>query len=163
MKLKTKILLSSLITITLLGCGTYPPYSNSNDTDNSEKEIFSNFKLTKNFYSESDNLNEACKKEFGVEWRLADWNDLKNFYNNGGNLESLLDYLGMKYYPDRLRGDTAWISVNGKEFWNDSKHYYIERFNHETSMLCQYGGWPEGGCFLEHDNLDILFHWGLGG
>ncbi len=113
-----------------------------------------NFKLTSSTYPESADMNKACKDEFGPEWRLADWNDLKNFYNNGGDLTALLDYLGMKYYPDRLQGDSAWVSVNGEEFYSSGRHYFIARHDHETSFLCQYGRWPGGACFLEHDQLD---------
>ena len=126
--------------------------SGSDTGENSIK--ISNFKITSNTYSINDNLSKDCQDSFGEGWRLADWNELVKFYNNGGDLESLLDYLGIKYYPDKLGGDAAFVSVNGKGFYNGSLHYYIARHDHETSFLCQYGGWPNGGCFAEYDQLD---------
>ena len=136
------------------GAGGYWYNNSCNSSPESTETSESNFKLTNNSYSMDKNLSEMCQKEFGEGWKIADWNNLKDFMNNGGKLEDLLDYLKMKYYPDKLGGDSAAVSVNGNEFYSGSRHYYISRHDHATSFLCQYGGWPSGGCYLEHDQLE---------
>ncbi|MCG8687253.1 MAG: hypothetical protein MI892_20415, partial [Desulfobacterales bacterium] len=50
-----------------------------------------NFALTSNTYSEDENLEEIVRKEFGMGCRIADWNDIVAYWNNGGTVKAFGD------------------------------------------------------------------------
>lgn len=98
------------------------------------------FKITLYKYSETENLEQAVLNEFGNNYRIADWNDIKNLEGNV-NLENWADNLG-------ISGDTKSLMVvrNGEHFYSGNRHYFIARHDHTV---------PSG--FLVHANVDNHF------
>jgi HEAT repeat protein len=79
------------------------------------------FGVTANAYSETADLNQAVESEFGNEYRVADWNDIKAY---SGDIKGWADRIGMK------NKDYYFVTWNGKGFWNDgNRHYFITRFD----------------------------------
>ena len=96
--------------------------------------------------------DRECKLQLGGEYRLADWNDLKEYYAAGGSIPELISGLnwkdenttdvGMKYLK---------VSKDGNERWGGSRrHYFVARHDHVRP-----------GYFLVHDHIDN-YHLSLG-
>ena len=96
--------------------------------------------------------DRECKLQLGGEYRLADWNDLKEYYAAGGSIPELISGLnwkdenttdvGMKYLK---------VSKDGNERWGGSRrHYFVSRHDHVRP-----------GYFLVHDHIDN-YHLSLG-
>ena len=79
------------------------------------------FKVTTGMYSDTVDLNQAVKNEFGNEYRVADWNDIKNY--NGGNTQYWANGIGMNH------GDYYFVTWNGQSFYGGNRHYFITRFD----------------------------------
>ena len=56
--------------------------------------FFGDFAVTALSYSYNSNWSETVNDLFSGNYRVADWNDLKEYYNAGGDLISLFDGLG---------------------------------------------------------------------
>jgi len=67
-------------------------------------------------------LGNGSSSESGTNWRVADWNDLKTFYLNGGNLAALLDALGIVNYKDGF-----WLTKGGLKNFSVGRFYFAER------------------------------------
>jgi len=99
----------------------------------------SDFKITSGKYSEKENLDQMIRKEFGEEYRLADWNDILTFSNN---IEEWADSVG---FVESGEKNALLISNDGYRIWL-GRQYFISRFNHSK---------PEH--FLEHNAIDNNF------
>ena len=138
-------------TNTKLAIGTIPFIASSrikdqkkqaSDITNYDKklDLFKQFKLTQNYYSEKMNLDQIVKEEFGETALVADWNQLKEFSKNN-KITSFMDYIGLSKYDEYIL-----IKADGKYKIPKKKkrHYFFARHN---GKLPQYG-------FLSHDNID---------
>jgi len=104
-------------------CGTIQVDSGSSSGSG---QSTSQFKITSGYYSETDDLNQAVKSEFGNNYRVADWNevadDMVRTYD--GNIEHWADRIGMKH------NENYFVTWDGKGFWNGgNRHYFITRFD----------------------------------
>lgn len=100
--------------------------------------VFENFGITSANYASDADWNQACEDIFGSEYRVADWNDLENYYFDGGKLSQLLDSLGLTEYRDN-----AFVKYDGQQFQSGSRAYFIERHDHNK---------PVG--FSAHEQID---------
>lgn len=91
------------------------------------------------FGSSYDTYNQVCISEFGSNHRLADWTDLETFFSSGGNLQVLVNTIG-------LDEASASVSVNGDVNYSSSRDYFVAYHNHSKP-----------GYFLAHDNIDNYF------
>lgn len=129
---------------------------------------FEKFHVIAHDLDEMGDLDEECKAQLGAGIRLADWNDIVQYYETGGSLEEFISSLKMSqrddmnlsfddinintivlydidekrvlpYAPGGYR-----ISYNGNPLWVDSgRHFFVSRHDHIK---------PPG--FLEHNNLN---------
>lgn len=83
----------------------------------------SDFKITSGKYSEREDLDQMIMKEFGDDYRLADWNDILSL---GSNMEEWADSIGLTEGEE----NSLLISNDGYRIWL-SRQYYISRFNHK--------------------------------
>jgi hypothetical protein len=93
------------------------------------------FKITSGSYNEKEDLDHAIRKEFGDQYKLADWNEIKSF---SANVEGWADSLGLEVGE----GKELLISNDGYRIWL-GRQFFISRFSHEK---------PEG--FLAFDAID---------
>jgi len=126
-----KILLSIVIMIIFIGCGD----TTIGNSDNKIK--FNNFGITKLSYNDDSDWDAEVQNVFGSEYRVADWNDLKAYYNNGGDLLNLFDNLGLTEYDD-----FAFVTRDGDKRYSSTRYYFASR--HEGHLLAGY---------LAHENL----------
>ena len=98
------------------------------------------FKITLNKYSETEDLEQAVRNEFGNNYAIADWYDVKAVAGSS-NIEEWANTIG-------ITGDnkSMMVTVNGAHFYNGNRHYFISRHDHVT---------PSG--FLVHDHIDNHF------
>jgi len=91
---------------------------------------YKNFKITANKYAMDAGASDAgCKSEFGNSYALADWTDIKAFYNDEGNLTNFFN--GLKIVAPGTEGDSSYnVSYNGKELYSSDRHYFISRHDH---------------------------------
>lgn len=98
------------------------------------------FQITRGKYRETDDLEKRVREEFGSEYRLADWNDLKKY---GNHIPKLLQALGGE---SNLKGGLL-LTRNGKHFFgSSSRHFFLALHNHNK---------PRN--FLVHDHLDNYY------
>lgn len=98
----------------------------------------SNFVLTTHSYSEKENLEEAVRREYGNEYRIADWNDLKNIQ---GSINKLVDHL------DLATTGNVFVTNNGNRFHRGgNRHFFITFHNHRK---------PSN--YLAHDNINNYY------
>ena len=95
------------------------------------------FRVTAGKYSETADLGDVIKNEFGDNYRLADWNDILVYSDD---IQSWAKSIGMK------QGDSYLVSRNGERFWSGKRHYFITRHDHNCP-----GNW------LVHDHIDDHF------
>lgn len=93
------------------------------------------FALTKPIYSSNTNLDVAVKNEFGDHYRVADWNDIRAYYNGGGDMYDFRDFNSM-------------VTRNGSPKWLSNRQYYINYSDRP-------GQTPYNN-FLSHDHLNQL-------
>ena len=99
------------------------------------------FGITTEEFVETVDWHEKVDEIFGSEYRVADWYDLVEYYEEGGDIESLLDSLeimeGKWYSP------TAYVTKEGEKISQGEHHYFIKRHNHDKRP-----GW------YAHDDID---------
>ena len=101
-----------------------------------------NFKVTSGTYSEADNNNAACQTEFGDTYRLADWNDVVDYYNASKSMNDFFVNLGMPSLgEDGARN--LHVARDGSEIYSGIRHYFITRHDHNKP-----------GYYLSHANID---------
>jgi len=99
----------------------------------------SDFKITSGRYTEKEDLDQMIRKEFGDQYRLADWNDILTFREN---IEEWADSIGLAVGGDK---DALMISNDGYRIWL-GRQYFISRFNDQK---------PRD--FLAHDSINDDF------
>lgn len=130
---------------------------------------YQNFHVIAHDLDEMGDLNAECKAQLGEGVRIADWNDIVAYYENGGSLEDFIAGLKMSVRDDvinlfgRIRepandsdpitknqaqksdtlGNEYRISKDGNLRWQGARHYFVGRHEHSK---------PPG--FLDHDNLN---------
>jgi len=97
-----------------------------------------NFKATENLYEYSCDWDEEILKEFGSEYRVADWNDLLEFYDKGGDLLSLFDHIGITEWNTNIM-----VTFNGVRTYSSTRYYYATRHEHNKPSA-----------YLAHENID---------
>ncbi|MBN1970902.1 MAG: SUMF1/EgtB/PvdO family nonheme iron enzyme [Candidatus Delongbacteria bacterium] len=100
--------------------------------------FYGDFGLTALTYTELSDWDQIVQNVFGSEYRVADWNDLKNYYSAGNDLLELYNNLGLIEYDTR-----AYLELNGVPNFNDSRYYIASRHEHNPP-----------GDYLAHDNID---------
>ena len=85
----------------------------------------SDFKITSGKHNEKEDLDQMIRKEFGDDYRLADWNDILKFNKN---IEEWADSIGLAEGEE----NSLLISNDGYRIWL-SRQYYISRFNHKKT------------------------------
>ncbi|RJS74176.1 hypothetical protein CW714_02060 [Methanophagales archaeon] len=95
------------------------------------------FRVTAGKYSETADLGDVIKNEFGDNYRLADWNDILAYSDD---IQSWAKSVGMEH------GDSYLVSRNAERFWSGKRHYFITRHDHNCP-----GNW------LVHDHIDDHF------
>ena len=63
-----------------------PTDTSQNTTSKRGLNATSKFQTTSNTYPETDDWNFIVSNEFGSSYRVADWSDLVQYHNNGGDL-----------------------------------------------------------------------------
>ena len=100
---------------------------------------YGRFRITKDKYSEDDDLEQIVKSEFGDDYRLADWDDILPLSDG---IEAWADGIGMPEGED----NSLMISKGGNRFLRGNRQYYMSRFNHKKPRH-----------YLAHDNIHDSF------
>ncbi|KAL4475149.1 hypothetical protein ABPG74_001845 [Tetrahymena malaccensis] len=106
-----------------------------------EKEFKIEFKLTKLAYDLSvANYEDVCQKNFGSEFRVAEWDDLEDiFYElEETKIDNFIEYLGFNC----SQNDFA-IKYNGNNKYSQSRFYFVSWHNHKKPDF-----------YLAHENID---------
>ncbi len=99
---------------------------------------YGDFGITVGLTPTTSDWDSMVNELFGPEYRVADWNDLKTFHENGGDLINLYDHLGLTEY-----NSAAFVTRNGDRSYSSTRYYYASR--HEGNRPSYY---------LAHDNID---------
>ncbi len=110
-----------LLVLALSGCLT--PFNQGSHI------LYGNFGITTEKYKEDSNWDQTVQNVFGSNYRVADWNDLIQYYNSHGEngLIQLLDGLQLPNYQD-----AAWLKYNGQSNQIGDRYYYFERHDHNA-------------------------------
>ncbi len=106
------------------------------ESDNSDT-ICENVGITASTYPETDDLNQKVKDEFGDEFTIADWNDIKNMEN----LDDWVPCMGLQH------DDTFMVTRDGNYIYSGNRQYYV---HYSTD------GVPNSG-FLVHDKVGDFY------
>lgn len=107
---------------------------------------FGPFAYTRDHFPHDSNWNQIISEIIGSDYRLADWNDFVNYYNDGNDLALALDELGIQYDMGGV------VSRDGNRYWSGQRHYFIARHNgsppghflvhaHISNYLLSLGSW----------------------
>ena len=105
-----------------------------------EPSEYDGFAISESKISYGSDYKQVCKNEFGSEWEIADWEDLKTYYSNGGNLNDLVEGIG---FDEKIN---AWVTRNGDQSYSSDRDYFASFHNYNK---------PSG--YLAHDNIDNYF------
>ncbi|MCP3932367.1 MAG: hypothetical protein GY705_25120 [Bacteroidetes bacterium] len=100
------------------------------------------FFVTKGTYSERVSNDQACNNEYGNQMRIADWNDVKAYYNSHNSMDSFFTTVAMPPAGSANQRNLR-VSLNGSEMYSSSRHYFISRHDHNKP-----------GYYLAHSNID---------
>jgi len=101
---------------------------------NSECATINNFAVSTEQYSIYSDVEDIIDGLFGGDYRLADWNDIVDYYQAGND---------MGVFTSIIPGRTM-VSYNGNRFYSPDRHYFINISNHNT---------PPG--FLVHAHITV--------
>jgi len=93
------------------------------------------FTLTLKTFAETDPIEEACATALGPDWRLADWLDIQDFYEEHGSMDDFIASMGDK--------TSFLLASDGERWYSEQRHYYAE---------IHLGELPDG--WLSHDDLE---------
>ncbi|AQT70044.1 Serine/threonine-protein kinase PrkC [Anaerohalosphaera lusitana] len=96
------------------------------------------FIVTEGLYDDQAEWDAIVCEQFGADYRVADWNDLKQFYADGGDLLALFDGLGLTEH-----GDCAFVTRGGVKQYSSDRYYYASRHEHSKPSY-----------YMAHDNID---------
>ena len=82
----------------------------------------SDFKTTSGSYCEKDDLDQVVREEFGDDYKLADWEEVRLY---SANVEGWADSLGLA----EGEGKELLISSDGYRMWL-GRQFFLARFNH---------------------------------
>ena len=117
---------------------------------------FNQFHVISHNLDETGDLKVECKKQLGEGVRLADWNDIVEYIEEGGSIEDFIKSLKipLEYVNpedmDPIPNTSYRISFNGELHSYEDRHYFFARHDHKIR-----------GDFLVHDEIDD-FHLSLG-
>lgn len=106
------------------------------ETDPLRMLFASDFKVTEGMYSDTEDLDQAIRTEFGENYRIADWNDILAFSKD---IVTWADSIGLGLGES----NSLMVSNDGYRIWL-SRQYYISRFNSIR---------PKSTQFLSHDAI----------
>ena len=95
------------------------------------------FIRTENRYAFDADPNQACQAEFGASYRVADWLEVKSYYDSGASMDIFFAETGMTA-DDRSGG----VKRDGEQFYTSGRSYFVSRHD---------GVLPPG--WLAHDQL----------
>jgi hypothetical protein len=95
----------------------------------------SDFRITSGTYNEKEDLDQAIRREFGDQYKLADWHEIKVLSEN---VEGWADSLGLA----EGQGNELLISSDGYRIWL-GRQFFISRFRDQKP-----------GDFLAFDAID---------
>jgi murein DD-endopeptidase MepM/ murein hydrolase activator NlpD len=81
----------------------------------------SDFKITSGSYSEKDDLDQRIQQEFGDQYKLADWREVKTY---SMHVEGWADSLGLA----EGQGKELLVASDGYRIWL-GRQFFISRFN----------------------------------
>jgi hypothetical protein len=88
-------------------------------------------------YASKDDLPGIVGKELGLRASIADWEEIKKQYGQSeADLKAFCQKLGL------ATNSTAWVTLGGKRFWQNERHYFVYRADHKLP-----------GDFMLHDQL----------
>lgn len=96
------------------------------------------FAITAGRYGINEDWSIAVDSELGSNYRPLDWTELKEYYNQGGDMLALFDDLGLTEYRNG-----AAILRNGKQCYSSTRGYFASRHEHNK---------PSN--YLAHENID---------
>ena len=107
---------------------------------NTKKEmiLFEEFGVTVDAFEDKSDWNKIINDLFGDEYRVADWNDLKEYYQKGGDLIRLFDVLELYKYNSH-----AFLTRDGNKSYSPERYYFASRHTHDK---------PEE--YLAHDHIN---------
>ena len=97
----------------------------------------SGFVRTESSYAYNADPQSACRSEFGSEFRVADWNDVRSYYESGSSMQQFFVDTGLTP-SDRSAG----VTRNGSQFFSSNRAYFISR--HDGQLPANY---------LAHDQI----------
>jgi hypothetical protein len=100
-------------------------------------ELETTFAATSGAYADTDDLDAACRAEFGADALLADWSDVKGI--PVASLSNWLVDVGLTSYD----ADELYLASGGQRLWQAPRHFFIAWHDHK----------PVSG-FLTHDTID---------
>ena len=109
------------------------------DGINSTGKFYGDFAITDSAYEDDYDWDEAIQAELGDSYRVADWNDLKDYYNGGGDILALFDGIGITEYDS-----AAFVTRDGDKSYSSTRYYFASR--HEGQLPTTYS-------YLAHDNI----------
>ncbi len=105
-----------------------------------ENLAFSQFKITKQSYSETSNFNSIINNEFGSGYRVADWNDILLYKNE---IEKLVSELKIN---SKSEFKSLMVTKNNEHWYGSKRHYFITFHNHKKESS-----------YLAHDHIDSYY------
>lgn len=78
----------------------------------------------------ANDKGQLCRSEYGAQADIADWNDLKAYYQSTGDADGIME------------SGTYFVSRGGDQTYSSTRHYFINRFNGSVPSY-----------YLEHDNI----------
>lgn len=99
------------------------------------------FKKTTQKVTYGSDYNQACINEFGSNWHLADWNDLKQYFSSGKDMNKLITQIDLD--PN---SPNAWVTRNGEKSFSNGRDYFMTYHNHIKPSH-----------YAAHDNIDNYF------
>ena len=100
-------------------------------------EVFP-FAITAHAYDDSDDLNAAVQSEFGPDYRVADWNDVKDWCST----HSAYKFISILNWQSG-ESHSLLVTWNGESYYEGWRHYYMTRVDHNP---------PPG--YLVHDDIE---------
>ncbi len=87
-------------------------------------EVFP-FAITSQSYPDTADLNAAVQAEFGSDYRLADWNDVKSWCSS----HSASEFITMLNWQAG-REHSLLVTWNGESYYHGWRHYFMTRVDH---------------------------------
>ena len=97
--------------------------------------LAADFRITSSRHHQKEDLDKVVMEEFGDEYRLADWNDIRSLQ---ANLGEWADAVGIT----EGEAGSLLISNDGYRIWL-GRQFYLSRFNHNKPKQ-----------YLAHDNIE---------